>query len=289
MIETDCSRTPSTKLIFACSGAADVGAIADQAARKLSKAGDGKMFYTVGLGGKVEPSLSTPTSQSLLHFPSTSLWRRVAWVKCLFVLSLAVYGCVPGTRVDVYDGPTRSLQEVAVLIVEMNRWCTESAGPHIEAVDGKKVNHWALEYHLLPGPHTIDFTYRGKGGSGRIYTKEPWRLEADFKEGHVYRIFSHFLGSDPNERFPLSRGVLAGVTSGIFRGPKGYFQNGLLLLGTVEEVACLPELLPDHQARHKVKGAAIGGVFGIVLAGPPAPAQAWKQLAETHCPDKTRE
>ena len=289
MTETDCSRTPSTKLTFACSGAADVGAIADQAARKLSKAGDGMMFYTVELGGKVEPSLSQRTSQSLLHFSSTSLRRRVAWVMCLFVLSLAVYGCVPGTRADVYDGPTRSLQEVAVLIVDMNRWCTESAGPHIEAVDGEKVNHWALEYHLLPGPHTIDFTYSGKGGTGKIYTKKPWRLENDFKGGHVYRIFSHFLGTDPNEPFPLFRGALAGVTSGIFRGPKGYFENGLLLLGTVEDVACSPDLLPDHHARHRVQGAAMGGLFGIVLARPPASAQAWKQLAETNCPDKTRE
>ena len=31
------------KLIFACSGAADVGALSDRAARKLTKNGDGKM------------------------------------------------------------------------------------------------------------------------------------------------------------------------------------------------------------------------------------------------------
>ena len=59
MTALDCSKTPSTKLIFACSGAADVGAIADQAARKLSKDGKGKMFCTVGLGGKVAPILET--------------------------------------------------------------------------------------------------------------------------------------------------------------------------------------------------------------------------------------
>ena len=59
MAGTDCSKTPSAKLIFACSGAADVGEVADQAARQLSRAGKGKMFCTVGLGGKVEPILET--------------------------------------------------------------------------------------------------------------------------------------------------------------------------------------------------------------------------------------
>ncbi len=42
-----------TKLIFACSGAADVGAIADAAARKLARDGVGRMFCLAGLGGDV--------------------------------------------------------------------------------------------------------------------------------------------------------------------------------------------------------------------------------------------
>jgi len=42
------------KLIFACSGAADVGALSDQAARKMTRDGIGKMFCLAGLGGKVE-------------------------------------------------------------------------------------------------------------------------------------------------------------------------------------------------------------------------------------------
>jgi uncharacterized metal-binding protein len=41
------------KLIFACSGAADVGAISDQATRKLAKDGKGKMFCLTGIGGRV--------------------------------------------------------------------------------------------------------------------------------------------------------------------------------------------------------------------------------------------
>jgi len=42
------------KLIFACSGAADVGAVSDRAARKLTRDGIGKMFCLAGLGGKID-------------------------------------------------------------------------------------------------------------------------------------------------------------------------------------------------------------------------------------------
>ena len=66
MTGTDCSKTLSAKLVFACSGAADVGAVADQAARKLAKAGKGKMFCTVGLGGKVESILETTRAASTI-------------------------------------------------------------------------------------------------------------------------------------------------------------------------------------------------------------------------------
>lgn len=48
-----------TKLIFACSGAADVGAIADQAARRLTKEGVGKMFCLAGVGGRVSGIMKT--------------------------------------------------------------------------------------------------------------------------------------------------------------------------------------------------------------------------------------
>ncbi|MBN1507931.1 MAG: putative zinc-binding protein [Sedimentisphaerales bacterium] len=41
-------------LIFACSGAADVGAISDRAARQLTRDGKGKMFCLAGIGGRVQ-------------------------------------------------------------------------------------------------------------------------------------------------------------------------------------------------------------------------------------------
>jgi uncharacterized metal-binding protein len=48
----DCAGGP--KLIFACSGAADVGALSDRAARKLTKDGAGRMFCLAGIGGRVQ-------------------------------------------------------------------------------------------------------------------------------------------------------------------------------------------------------------------------------------------
>ena len=47
------------KLIFACSGAADVGHLSDLAARQIMKDGCGKMFCLAGLGGQVSGIVET--------------------------------------------------------------------------------------------------------------------------------------------------------------------------------------------------------------------------------------
>ncbi len=46
-------------LIFPCSGAADVGDLADRAARKLTKDGTGKMFCLAGVGAHIDDMLAT--------------------------------------------------------------------------------------------------------------------------------------------------------------------------------------------------------------------------------------
>ena len=56
----ECGTAP--KLIFACSGAADVGHIADLAARKLTHEGAGKMFCLAGIGGRVGGIMETTKS-----------------------------------------------------------------------------------------------------------------------------------------------------------------------------------------------------------------------------------
>jgi uncharacterized metal-binding protein len=45
--------TPAAKPIYSCSGAADVGEIADHAARKLTADGVGKMSCLAGIGGRI--------------------------------------------------------------------------------------------------------------------------------------------------------------------------------------------------------------------------------------------
>ena len=60
--EKSCSCSGGPKLIFACSGAADVGEITDKAARQLTKEGVGKMFCTVGIGGRVSGIMKTTES-----------------------------------------------------------------------------------------------------------------------------------------------------------------------------------------------------------------------------------
>lgn len=67
-----CSGGP--KLIFACSGAADVGEISDRAARKMSKDGIGAMFCLAGIGGRIEPIMQkTKTASKILAIDGCGL------------------------------------------------------------------------------------------------------------------------------------------------------------------------------------------------------------------------
>ena len=69
-----CSCSAGPKLIFSCSGAADVGELADQAARKLSRNGKGKMFCQAGIGGRVSGMIkSTEAAASILAFDGCAL------------------------------------------------------------------------------------------------------------------------------------------------------------------------------------------------------------------------
>jgi len=52
--EERCKSATVPTLIFPCSGAADVGEIADRAARLLTRDGLGRMFCLAGIGGGVQ-------------------------------------------------------------------------------------------------------------------------------------------------------------------------------------------------------------------------------------------
>jgi len=58
-MNTPTKASPAVRLVFACSGAADVGHIADLAARKLTQEGVGRMYCLAGVGGRVPAILET--------------------------------------------------------------------------------------------------------------------------------------------------------------------------------------------------------------------------------------
>ena len=46
------------KLIFACSGASDVGELADRSARRMARSGMGKMYCLAAIGGGIQDFIS---------------------------------------------------------------------------------------------------------------------------------------------------------------------------------------------------------------------------------------
>ena len=56
------SSGAEVRLVFACSGAADVGEIADRVARMLSRNGTARMFCLGCVGARIEESLATVRS-----------------------------------------------------------------------------------------------------------------------------------------------------------------------------------------------------------------------------------
>jgi len=62
-----CACGSAPKLIFPCSGGSDVGELSDQAARKLTKDGAGKMYCLAGIGGRVSGIMvSTESAAKIL-------------------------------------------------------------------------------------------------------------------------------------------------------------------------------------------------------------------------------
>ena len=58
-MKTTATVGSENRLVFACSGAADVGHIADLAARQLVRQGVGRMYCLAGVGGRVPAILET--------------------------------------------------------------------------------------------------------------------------------------------------------------------------------------------------------------------------------------
>ncbi|NCC26030.1 MAG: zinc-binding protein [Deltaproteobacteria bacterium] len=61
-----CACSAALKLIFSCSGGADVGELSDRAARKLTCDGKGKMFCLAGIGGRVSGIVKSTEAASAI-------------------------------------------------------------------------------------------------------------------------------------------------------------------------------------------------------------------------------
>lgn len=59
MAQSCCSSDGKTVLLYSCSGGANVGEMADRAARQLMYEGRGQMFCIVGLGGDIQGMIQT--------------------------------------------------------------------------------------------------------------------------------------------------------------------------------------------------------------------------------------
>ncbi len=57
-----CACGTAPKLIFPCSGGSDVGKLTDEAARRLTKDGKGRMYCLAGIGGRVSGIMETTKS-----------------------------------------------------------------------------------------------------------------------------------------------------------------------------------------------------------------------------------
>ena len=62
--KSSCCCGGNVKLIFPCSGAADVGEIADRLGRKMTREGIGRMYCLAGIGGHVSGIVESTKSAS---------------------------------------------------------------------------------------------------------------------------------------------------------------------------------------------------------------------------------
>jgi uncharacterized metal-binding protein len=103
-------------LIFACSGAADVGALSDRAARKMTENGIGKMFCLAGVGGRVEGIVQkTKAASRIVAIDGCPL---DCTKKCLEQAGITGFGYVRVTDLGFEKGKSPATDERIGKVVE---------------------------------------------------------------------------------------------------------------------------------------------------------------------------
>lgn len=112
----ECACNAAPKLIFACSGAADVGEVSDLAARRLAKEGVGKMFCLAGIGGKVSGIVeSTKAASDILAIDGCNL---ACAKKSLEEAGIETFKHICLTDLGLKKGETQVTEESISQIVE---------------------------------------------------------------------------------------------------------------------------------------------------------------------------
>lgn len=114
----------SDTLIFACSGAADVGAVADAAAREMTRSGCGHMFCLAGIGGAVEPILKkTAGAKKILAIDGCGL----DCVKnCLEKAGFEQFSHLQLGTLDMVKGQTPPTEEAITKAIEAGKVMLEN-------------------------------------------------------------------------------------------------------------------------------------------------------------------
>ena len=178
------------------------------------------------------------------------------------VLLFAACGCSiieewPVCR--LYEGNMRPLNEIAVVVTGL--------GVHIEKMDGSllikdvpKNYKYQIEYHLLPGRHSITASYKWTGVE-RIERGDPITISHDFEAGKVYNLWA------------------LTPTRYVYGGPISYgaWSLDIFTLGSIDKGACSKTFDP-----RKPTGNPLVDFLSTIYV-PPAH---WVELRKLHCPEK---
>jgi uncharacterized metal-binding protein len=115
--ENICAGGPS--LIFACSGAADVGALSDMAARKLTSEGAGKMYCLAGIGGRVNGIMHT--TQNAAHILAIDGCSLDCVKLCLEEAGFTEFDQMRVTDLDLEKGKSPATDENIATVVRAAR------------------------------------------------------------------------------------------------------------------------------------------------------------------------
>ncbi|MBN1516432.1 putative zinc-binding protein [Candidatus Sumerlaeota bacterium] len=105
----ECAYGGDLKLIFTCSGAADVGGVSDQAGRELTRQGAGKMFCLAGVGGRVPGIMDTTRSAKTILAIDGCSTHCVK--ECLLQAGFTQFEHLSLTELDMPKGKTEANTE----------------------------------------------------------------------------------------------------------------------------------------------------------------------------------